>query len=362
MQHRVINFNAGPAALPLPVLERARDELLDYAGTGMSIMEHSHRGKAYEAVHFDVMARMRALLGFGESHKVLLLHGGAHHAFATIPMNLLRPGRSADYVVTGNWGKVAFEEARTVGAARAAGPDLGGVYTRIPRPDEHHFDAGAAYAHITSNNTIEGTQYTAWPDTGSVPLVADMSSDFLSRRFDLARFGLVYACAQKNLGPSGMTMVLVRDDVLAACRDDIPKIFRFGVHATHDSLYNTPPTFAIYLVRETLRWLESLGGLDAVEARNRAKGATLYGAVDADAGFYNCPVERGARSHMNAVFRLRDGALEDRFVAEAEKAGMVGLKGHRSVGGVRVSMYNAVSPDDVATLAAFMREFARTNG
>ena len=362
MQHRVINFNAGPAALPLPVLERARDELLDYAGTGMSIMEHSHRGKAYEAVHFDPIARVRALLGFGESHKVLLLHGGAHHAFATIPMNLLGPGASADYVVTGHWGKVALEEARTVGAARAAGPDFGGVYPRLPRPDEHRFDVGAAYAHITSNNTIEGTQYTAWPDTAGVPLVADMSSDFLWRRFDVARFGLVYACAQKNLGPSGMTMMLVRDDVLAACRGDIPKIFRFGVHAAHDSLYNTPPTFAIYLVRETLRWIASLGGLDAVEARNRAKAAAVYGALDSAAGFYRCPVEAGARSTMNVVFRLPDVELEGRFVAEAERAGMVGLKGHRSVGGVRASMYNAVSPEDAAALAAFIREFARTSG
>ncbi len=362
MQHRVINFNAGPAALPLPVLERARDELLDYAGTGMSIMEHSHRGKTYEAVHFEAIALVRELLGFTDSHAVLLLHGGAHHAFATVPMNLLGPGCSADYVVTGHWGRAAFEEARNVGAAREAGPDLGGRYTRIPQPDEHAFDPAAAYVHITSNNTIEGTQYERWPDTGAAPLVADMSSDFLWRRFDVSRFGLVYACAQKNLGPSGMTMVLVRRDVLAACRDDIPKIFRFGVHAAADSLYNTPPTFAIYLVRETLRWVRSLGGLAAVEARNRAKGATLYGAVDAHAGFYRCPVDVSARSLMNAVFRLADEKLEARFVAEAEKAGMVGLKGHRSVGGIRVSMYNAVSPDDVKTLADFMREFARKNG
>jgi phosphoserine aminotransferase len=362
MQHRVINFNAGPAAMPLSVLERAQRELLDYEGTGMSIMEHSHRGKAYEAVHFDAMARLRSLLGIGDKHKVLLLHGGAHHAFATVPMNLLRPGRSADYVVTGNWGRVAFEEAKTVGAAREAGVDLGGRYTRIPQPSEHTFDPAAAYVHITSNNTIEGTQYEQWPDTGAVPLVADMSSDILWRRFDVARFGLVYACAQKNLGPSGLTLVIVRDDVLDACRDDIPKIFRFGVHAKNDSLYNTPPTFAIYVVRETLRWIESLGGLDAVERRNREKGSIVYGALDAHAGFYRGPVDIAARSLMNIVFRLPDEALEGRFVADAEKAGMVGLKGHRSVGGIRASMYNAVSPDDAKALADFMREFARKHG
>ncbi len=362
MQNRVINFNAGPAAMPLPVLERARSELLDFEGTGMSIMEHSHRGKTYEAVHFDAIARLRSLLGVGDKHKVLLLHGGAHHAFATVPMNLLRPGRSADYVVTGNWGKVALDEARNVGEAREAGPALNGLYTRIPQQSEHAFDPSAAYAHITSNNTIEGTQYELWPDAGSAPLVADMSSDILWRRFDVSRFGLVYACAQKNLGPSGVTLVIVRDDVLDMCREDIPKIFRFGVHAKNDSLYNTPPTFAIYLVRETLRWIESLGGLDAMERRNREKGAIVYGALDADAGFYRGPVDVIARSLMNVVFRLPDEALEARFVAEAEKAGMFGLKGHRSVGGIRASMYNAVSPDDARALAGFMREFARKHG
>lgn len=362
MANRVINFNAGPSALPLPVLERAREELLDYAGTGMSIMEHSHRGRAYEAVHDEAIALVRELLGFGDSHEVLLQHGGAHHAFATVPMNLLAADRSADYVVTGHWGERAFDEAKTVGRARAAGPDLDGRYTRIPSQGEHRFDADAAYVHLTSNNTIEGTQYDAWPDTGAVPLVADMSSDFLWRRFDVQRFGLVYACAQKNVGPSGLTVVLVRRDVLARCRTDIPKVFRYGVHAENRSLYNTPPTFAIYLARETLRWIKGLGGLDAIEARNRTKSSTLYGAIDAAGGFYRCPVAPAARSHMNVVFRLPDEALEGRFVSACEKAGMVGVKGHRSVGGIRVSIYNAVSPEDVSTLADFMREFARTHG
>lgn len=362
MTRRVLNFNAGPAAIPLPVLERARDEMLDYAGTGMSIMEHSHRGAAYEAVHHEALSLLRALLAMPDTHTAVLLQGGAHHAFALVPLNLLGAGRSADYVVTGHWGERAFAEAKTVGTARAAGPDLKGVYTRIPRAEEHSFDASAAYVHITTNNTIEGTQYDAVPETGGVPLVADMCSDFLWRRFDVSRYGLVYAGAQKNLGPSGVTVYLVRRDLLAEARTDIPKVFRLAVHADNDSLYNTPPTFAIYMMRNVLRWVKELGGLDAIEARNREKAAALYAAVDRASGFYRCPVEVSARSHMNAVFRLPDAALEGRFVQEAEAAGMVGLKGHRSVGGVRVSMYNAVSPEDVRVLASFMDEFARRNG
>lgn len=362
MTHRAINFNAGPAGLPVAVLERARDELLDYLGTGMSIMEHSHRGKVYEAVHREAMSLLRELLGVPDDYAVLLQHGGAHHAFATVPMNLLRAGRSADYVVTGHWGERALDEARTVGEARAAGPDLGGLYTRIPRQEEHALDPGAAYAHITSNNTIEGTQYERFPDAGSVPLVADMSSDFLWRPFDVSRFGLVYACAQKNIGPSGLTVIVARKDLLAGARTDIPKIFRFAVHAESDSLYNTPNTFAIYMMRNVLQWIRSLGGLAAIERRNREKGSLVYGALDAHAGFYRAPVDVSARSLMNVVFRLPTPELEERFVADAAKQGMVGVKGHRAVGGIRVSMYNAVSPDDARALAEFAREFARKHG
>ncbi len=328
----------------------------------MSIMEHSHRGKAYEAVHREAMGLLRELLAVPESHAILLLQGGAHGAFALVPMNLLAPGRSADYVVTGHWGERAFDEARTVGAARAAGPDLGGRYTRIPAQGEHAFDPAAAYVHITTNNTIEGTQYDAAPDTGEVPLVADMCSDLLWRPFDVARYGLVYAGAQKNLGPSGVTVYLVRRDLLERGRTDIPKVFRFGVHAAQDSLYNTPPTFAIYMMRNVLRWVKSEGGVAGMEARNRAKSSAVYGAIDRSSGFYACPVELASRSHMNVVFRLRDEALEGRFVKEAAAAGMVGLAGHRSVGGVRVSLYNAVSPDDARTLASLMDDFARRNG
>ena len=363
MNHnRVINFNAGPSALPLAVLEQARDELVNYRGTGMSIMEHSHRGKDYEACHNEAIALLRELLGVPERWKVLFLQGGASQAFATVPMNLLQPGRSADYVVTGGWGEKAYDEARTVGEARLAGPDLGKRYTRIPAQAEHSFDPGACYVHITSNNTLEGTQYKDFPETGEVPLVADMSSDFLSRRFDVTRFGLIYAGAQKNLGPSGVTLFLVRDDLLAAGRKDIPKYFRYRVHAENNSLYNTPPTFGIYMVRNVLAWLKSTGGLDAIEQRNREKGEVVYGAIDAQRDFYRCPVEPSARSLMNVVFRLPDESLEERFVAEARKAGMVGLKGHRSTGGIRVSMYNATSPADVRVLADFMADFVKRQG
>ena len=362
MTQRVINFNAGPAALPLTVLEQARDELLDFEGTGMSIMEHSHRGKAYEAVHFEAMALLRELLAIPDSHAVVLLQGGAHHAFALVPLNLLRAGARADYVVTGNWSERALEEARTVGDARAAGPDLAKRYTRVPRADELALDPAAAYAHITTNNTVEGTQYPTVPDTGAVPLVADMCSDFLSRPVDFSRVALAYAGAQKNLGPSGVTAYVVRKDLMAAARTDIPKVFRLGVHAANDSLYNTPPTFAIYLMRNVLRWVKAEGGAEGMARRNGVKADALYAAVDGAADFYRCPVEPASRSQMNGVFRLRDEALEDLFVKEAAAQGMVGIKGHRSVGGVRVSMYNAVSPEDVRALTAFMGDFARRHG
>jgi len=362
MTHRVINFNAGPAALPLSVLEQARDELLDFEGTGMSIMEHSHRGKAYEGVHFEAMALLRELLAIPESHAVIFLQGGAHHAFALVPLNLLAAGRFALYVVTGNWSERAIEEARTVGDARAAGPDLAKKYTRVPRPDELAVDPAAAYLHVTTNNTVEGTQYHALPDAGAVPLVADMCSDFLSRPVDFSRVALAYAGAQKNLGPSGVTVYVVRRDLLDAGRKDIPKFFRLGVHAANDSLYNTPPTFAVYLMRNVLRWVKAEGGAEGMAARNREKAEILYAAVDRAAGVYRCPVEPASRSQMNAGFRLRDEALEDRFVKEAAAAGMVGVKGHRSVGGIRVSMYNAVSAGDVRALAAFMDDFARRHG
>jgi phosphoserine aminotransferase len=358
---RVSNFNAGPAALPLPVLERAREELLDFAGTGMSIMEHSHRGKAYEGVHDEAIALLRELAGIPDTHHVLFLQGGASLQFAMLPMNFLGEGRSADYVNTGHWSERAIDEAKYYGRARIAASTADSKFTRVPAAGELDLDPGAAYVHITTNNTIEGTQWHAEPDTGAVPLVADMSSDFLWKKPDVARYGMIYAGAQKNLGPSGVVLVIARKDLVAAGRKDIPKIFRYETFASQNSLYNTPPTFAIYLVRNVLAWIKSVGGPDQIRAWNEEKARLVYGAIDDAPDYYRCPVEQGSRSVMNIVFRLPTEALEEQFVKAAAKDGMVGLKGHRSVGGVRASVYNAVSVDDCRKLAGFMKSFAAAN-
>jgi phosphoserine aminotransferase len=371
---RIMNFSAGPAALPLPALERARDELLDFAGTGMSVMEQSHRGKEYEAVHDEAIALTRELLAVPDTHDVLFLQGGASAFFALLPMNLLEKGRSADYVLTGVWGEKAWGEARhsanMLGAQVHVAGDTGTgdgkakTWTRAAVAADLKPDPSAAYLHFTTNETIHGVQFAAdparpFPAAGAAPLVADMSSDFLWRKFDVSKFGAVYAGAQKNIGPSGVVMAIVRKDLVAAGRKDIPKIFQLRTHADNKSLYNTPPTFGVYMVRNVLAWLKGLGGLDAIEARNRKKAARLYAAIDAQPGLYQCPVERESRSLMNVVFRLPSEADEERFAREAKKAGMIGLKGHRSVGGVRVSLYNAVEPAWVDALADFMGEFGR---
>ena len=357
---RVLNFNAGPATLPLPALERARDELLDFAGTGMSVMEHSHRGKEYEAVHEEAIALVRELYGVTSDYDVLFLQGGASQHFAQIPMNFLPKDGSADYVVNGTWGEKAVGEARAsaklVGArgVRVAAKTDG---KRVPRPDEISLDPEAAYVHYTSNETIHGVQFHEVPDLGKAPLVCDMSSDFMWKRLDVSRFTLIYAGAQKNLGPSGVVLMIVRKDFVAAGRKDLPKIFQYRTASENNSLYNTPPTFAIYLVRNVLAWAKSLGGLGAIEEINRKKAALLYSAIDGRPDVYACPVAKESRSVMNVVFRVRDEATEARFVAEAKKRRMVGVKGHRSVGGIRVSLYNAVPLAWVEQLVAFMAEF-----
>lgn len=361
---RVINFNPGPAALPLPALERARDELLDFQGSGMSIMEHSHRGREYESVHNEAIALLSELLGIPPTHQVLFLTGGAHQQFAQVPLNFLPPGRSADYVLTGHWSERAVEEARLVGQVRVAATTQqeDKRYTRVPRPEELQLDPQAAYVHITSNNTIFGSQWHAWPDTGSVPLVADMSSDFLSRRLEVARFSFIYAGAQKNLGPSGVLIAVASKELLARGRRDLPKVFRYSTHAEANSLYNTPPTLAIYLCRNVLAWIKQVGGLEQVEQWNRHKAELLYGTLDRHAGFYHAPVERESRSQMNVVFRLPTPELDEQFVAEAKEAGMVGLKGYRTMGGIRVSLYNAVPVQHVQALVSFMEHFVKARG
>ena len=361
---RVVNFNAGPAGLPLPALERARDELVDFNGSGMSVMEHSHRGKEYEAVHNEAISLLTELLGIPATHQVLLLQGGASLQFAMVPMNFLPVGGSADYVMTGVWSEKALGEAKLVGKPRVAVTTANDEkkYVRVPKPAEVKVDPQAAYLHFTSNNTIFGTQFFAYPEPGAVPLICDMSSDFLWRKFDVSKFSLVYAGAQKNVGPSGLVVALIKKDFMAKGRTDIPKILRYSTHAENDSLYNTPPTFSIYLMRNVLAWVKAVGGLAQIEKWNREKGELLYGAIDRSASFFRAPVEKESRSMMNIVFRLPTEALEEKFVAEAKKAGMVGLKGHRSVGGIRVSAYNAVSVDNIKTLVSFMDTFARANG
>ena len=367
MAKRTINFYAGPAGLPLPALERAQAEMLDFAGTGMSVMEISHRSKEYDAVHEEALALTRELMGIPANYKILLLQGGAHLAFGMIPLNLLRGGRKADYLVTGNWAEKAYKEAKLVGGednVRLAGSTKEQKFARLPKASEMTFHKDSAFVHFTSNNTVEGTQWQQFPDTHGVPYVADMSSDIMWRPFDVSPFGLIYAGAQKNLGPSGVTLTIIREDFLAQCQaSDLPSYLRYQLHADKNSLYNTPPCFGIYILRNVLAYNKSLGGLKAIEATNRAKGALLYGCIDRHADFYKPFVTEAAdRSFMNVDFFLPSEALTATFVSEAKQNGMVGLKGYRDIGGIRVSCYNAVTLDNVQTLVTFMDDFAKRNG
>ena len=362
---RAHNFNAGPAGLPLPALERARDELLDFGGSGMSIMEHSHRGPQYEAVHNEALELMRSLLGLPDSHTILFMSGGASLQFAMVPMNFLLPGQSADYVISGHWAERALDEAKACGTVRVAASSRAedGRYYRVPSAEEVKLDPKAAYVHTTSNNTMYGTQSPPHVlETGALPHVCDMSSDFLSRPIDASRFDLIYAGAQKNLGPSGVLAVIARKSFIAEGRTSLPKILKYSTHAEANSLYNTPPTLAIYLMRNVLSWISGEGGLAGMQARNEKKASLLYRALDRMNDFYKAPVEKRSRSVMNIVFRLPTEKLDGQFASEALKAGLVGLKGHRVAGGVRVSAYNAVSVKDIEVLVSFMESFAKTNG
>ena len=370
---RALNFNAGPASLPIAALERAREDLLDFEKSGMSVMEHSHRGKVYEKVHHEATSLVAKHLGLSTDWDVLFLQGGASMAFATIPMNLLEQGKVGDYVVTGAWGEKAVSEARAakslgVGEVHvAASTEHDKSYVRVPRQDELTLTTGAAYLHCTSNETIHGVEYaleasTPFPRSEGVPVVVDMSSDILGRAVDASRLDLIYAGAQKNVGPSGVTIVAIKKDLVARGRKDLPAIFQYRTHAENQSLYNTPPTFGIYLVRNVLSWLEAEGGVPAIEARNRKKAGLIYDAIDGSGGFYRCPVDKACRSIMNVVWRLPTPQLEDTFVKEAEAQRMTGLKGHRSVGGIRASLYNAVEPAWVEALTSFMKDFAKRNG
>ena len=357
---RIFNFNAGPAVLPLEVLEQAAAELVEFKGTGMSIMEHSHRGKDYEAVHVEAIDNIKKLLGLGDNYAVLFLQGGASQQFAMVPMNLLGEGQVADYTNSGAWGSKAIKEAKIIGKVNVIADTGKDIPCRLPVVSSLKFTPGAAYVHITSNETIAGTQWKSFPKTES-PLVADMSSDMLSRKFDPNQFGLIYAGAQKNLGPSGVTLVILRKDLAEKVSEKVPTIFRYKTHLEENSLYNTPPTFSIYFLNLVMRWLIKKGGLDGIEKINREKAGKIYAAIDGSS-FYKGTAVKEFRSDMNITFRLPSEALEETFVKEASALKMKGLKGHRSVGGIRASIYNAFPMEGINALVAFMKEFEKKNG
>lgn len=361
---RVFNFAAGPAVLPLPVLEEVQRDLLALPGVGMSILEISHRSKTFESMLSEAEAALRDLAGIPSNYRVLFLQGGASLQFSMVPMNLLANGASADYVDTGSWAVRAIEEARKVGRINIAGSTRADGYSRIPESSELTFTPGAAYVHITSNNTIEGTEWKELPQTGQTAIVSDSSSDMFSRPIDVARHALIYAGAQKNMGPAGLTVVIVRDDLLERSRAQaaaLPTMLNYAVHADNKSLYNTPPTFAVYILGLVMKWLAAQGGLAGIEAVNRRKAAKLYAEIDRS-GFYRGTARPDSRSLMNVTFRLPSEDLESRFVKESTAAGLDSLKGHRAVGGMRASVYNAFPEAGVDAVVAFMREFERRNG
>jgi phosphoserine aminotransferase len=358
---RVFNFSSGPAVLPLPVLETVQRDLVALPGVGMSILEISHRSATFERILSKAESDIRQLAGIPTDYKVLFLQGGASLQFSMVPMNLLTEGRTADYVVTGSWGQKALKEAKKVGNVRVAISTEADQFSRIPADAEWTVTPDAAYVHITSNNTIEGTQWKTLPKVGSVPLVSDASSDIFSAPLDISRFALVYAGAQKNLGPAGATLVIIREDLLPRSSKTLHTMMNYAVHAENGSLYNTPPAFAIYVVGLVAEWLLAQGGLPAIAQVNQRKASKLYAELDRT-GFWRPTAEEASRSLMNVTFRVGSEELEKKFVKEATAEGLDGLKGHRSVGGMRASIYNAFPEEGVDTLVSFMREFERRNG
>jgi phosphoserine aminotransferase len=358
---RIHNFSAGPAVLPVKVLEQVQRDLLSLPGVGMSVLEISHRSPAFDEIIEGCEADLRKLANIPGNYKVLFLQGGASLQFSMVPMNLLPAGGSADYIVTGVWAEKAVKEAKRVGTVKVAGSTAAEKFTRVPRQDELTLDPNAAYVHLTTNNTIYGTQWREIPDTGNVPLVADTSSDMYSRPIDVSKYGLIYAGAQKNLAPAGLTLVIVREDLLARTPATLPTMLQYPVHVENKSMYNTPPVFPIYVMRLVLGWLLEQGGLAAVEQVNERKARKIYAEIDRT-GFYRGHATPDSRSRMNITFRLPSEELEKKFAKEATAAGLDGLKGHRSVGGIRASIYNAFPEPGVDALVQFMQEFERKNG
>ena len=364
MADRVYNFSAGPAVLPLPVLEQAQRELVALPGAGNSVMEISHRSKTFTAIIEGAEANLRTLLSIPDNYRVLFLQGGAQLQFAMVPMNLLAgSGKSADYVLAGSWGKKALGEAKTQGETRVVWDGAGCEFRRMPRQDELDLNADAAYLHITSNETIQGIQIQEEPDCGEVPLVCDSSSDFLYRKVPVDRYGILYACAQKNAGPAGVTVVIIRKDLMDHAPEGLPSMLTYKKIAEAGSMLNTPPCFAVYMVKLITEWLmNEIGGLDKMYEMNKEKAALLYTAIDGSNGYYKGHAEVGDRSLMNVTFTLATPELEKQFLAEAEQVGLSALKGHRSVGGCRASIYNAMPREGVVALCDFMADFAKKNG
>ena len=358
---RVFNFSPWPAVLPQPVLEQARDEMLDWQGAGMSVMEMSHRGKEFMAIAAAAEADLRELLAIPANYKVLFLQGGATAQFAMVPMNLLRGKKSADYIHTGEWAKKAIGEAKKFCSVNVAASAEDRNFSYVPRQATWKSGADAAYVHITSNETIGGIEYHWIPETKGVPLVADMSSHILARPVDVSKYGLIYAGAQKNIGPAGLTIVIVRDDLIGQAQAGAPAMLDYKIHADNESMYNTPPTYGLYIAGLVFQWLKKNGGLAAMEKVNYVKAALIYDVLDSSS-FYSSPVAKADRSIMNIPFRLKSESLDEEFLKQAKAAGMIQLKGHRSVGGMRASIYNAMPVEGVRALVAFMRDFEKRNG
>ena len=359
--NRVFNFSAGPANLPTEVLERARDEMLDWHGSGMSVMEMSHRGKDYMSIAAKAEADLRELMAIPDNYKVLFLQGGASSQFAMVPINLLGDKKSADYLLTGQWSKKAIAEAKRYCDVNIVADTSDSKFTTVPAEADLKFNPDAAYVHYTPNETIVGVEFPYIPDTGDIPLVADMSSTILSREIDVSKFALIYAGAQKNIGPAGLTIVIVREDLIGKAKENMPAMLDYKTHADNDSMYNTPPTYGWYLAGLVFEWLKEKGGLSAIEKINADKAGKLYAAIDASS-FYSSPIDKNCRSWMNVPFVLADAELDAKFIEEAAKKNLVTLKGHRSVGGMRASIYNAMPAEGIDTLVEFMAEFEKANG
>jgi len=362
MEKRIYNFSAGPAVMPEEVLKEAQENLMALPGVGMSILEISHRSKTFDKILADTKADLKELLGLDDNHALLFLQGGASLQFSMVPLNLMPPINKADYIITGSWSKKALKEAKRVGTINIAASTEEGNFKRIPKQQELKFDPGAAYVHFTSNNTIYGTEFQYEPEVGNVPLVCDASSDILSRKINVNKYALIYAGAQKNMGPAGVTLVIIRKDMVERSSDSLHTMLNYKTHVENDSLYNTPTVFGIYLIGLTAKWLKKNGGLDAMYKTNKAKADLIYKCIDESGGYFKGHADKDSRSLMNITFNLNSEELEKKLVDEATKAGFSGLKGHRSVGGLRASIYNAFPKKGVEDLVSFMKDFQKKNG